>query len=48
MNPSTNDAWFYVNRGTVDVYARTTDENTTVVRLTRKQLERALEIMGGA
>lgn len=47
----TTEGWYYVQPDYVEVYART--ENTgvsfrTTVRLTRKQLERALEIMDGA
>jgi hypothetical protein len=44
----TDEAWFYVNQNSVDIYATSSTQaevNTTTVRLTRRQLERALETM---
>jgi hypothetical protein len=44
----TDEAWWYINKRSIDVYATSSAQAelcTTVVRLTRHQLERALEIM---
>ena len=46
----TKEAWWYINEGSIDVFATTEAQAelcTTVVRLTRQQLERALAIMDG-
>ena len=44
----TDEGWYYVQRGYIEVMGRKADVATTAVRITRKQLERALEIMDGA
>lgn len=47
----TREGWYYVDHQYIEVLARTENTGvhfTTAVRLTRKQLERALEIMDGA
>ena len=43
---STEEAWWYINPGSIDIVSVNRNEATSQVRLHRKQLERALEIMG--
>ena len=39
------DAWWYVNKRSIEVLAQPNGSNPTCVKLTKKQLQRALEIM---
>ena len=39
------DAWYYVGPSSVDIYCQEKGVNVQQCRLTRRQLERALEIM---
>ena len=43
----TSDGWWYINYGSIDIFAEG-QVSVTSVRLTRKQLKRALEIMDAA
>ena len=45
---NTKLAWWYINPRSIDIIAVGPDNDTTQVRLTRKQLERAIEIMDAA
>ena len=44
----TEDAWFYVEPKGVSVFASKEGGGTTACKLTRRQLERALEILRAA
>lgn len=45
---NTEEAWWYINPGSIDIISVNRHEPTSQVRLHRKQLERALEIMDSA
>ena len=45
LGGSTADGWWYVNYGSIDVYADLIGTGVSAVRLTRRQLEQALKIM---
>lgn len=45
---TTEEAWWYINPGSIDVIAVNRNEATSQVRLHRHQLERALKIMDSA
>lgn len=40
-----DNAWYYVGPASVDVFAQVEGEDALCARLTRRQLERAIEIM---
>ena len=42
---NTEEAWWYINPGSIDIVSINRNEPTSQVRLHRKQLEHALEIM---
>ena len=44
---TTKEAWWYINRRSIDIIAVSGNE-TTQCRLTRRQLEKAIEIMDSA
>lgn len=41
----TEKAWYYVNHKTIDIFAQSKLGQSTIVRMTRRQLQQALAIM---